>query len=123
MSFAVAGSAQRGQIILGVCSPATPWEDVVDIELLAIAAYLTPPAIALENPQPQFFVVRCRQAMPRALASIAAHADLLLLSRNRCCCGEGRKWKNLSSDISRASGLPFSKFAPARKSAQIISRQ
>ena len=43
--------------------------------------------------------------------------------RNVRLSSPGRNLKNRKADCKRTSEFPFSRFAPARKSAQIISRQ
>jgi hypothetical protein len=43
--------------------------------------------------------------------------------RNARLCSPGRNLKNRTAELSSASGSPLSRLAPARKSAQIISRQ
>ena len=43
--------------------------------------------------------------------------------RKVCRCSPGRNLKNRDMDCRSTVGSSFSRFAPARKSAQIISRQ
>ena len=45
------------------------------------------------------------------------------INRNCRCCSLGRNSKKRVIELSKISGLPFARFDPARKSAQIISRQ
>ena len=119
----MAGATERNQILFAIRARLAPANDVVDLELLALAASLALPVIPLKNLAAKELVILGAKSQTRAFGSFPAHAESLILSRNSCCCGKGRKWKNRSSDTSSTSGLPFSKFAPARKSAQIISRQ
>ena len=55
--------------------------------------------------------------------NLAHNAFSLRLSRNVSRCSSGKDLKNLVIENSSVSGSPLSRFAPARKSAQIISRQ
>ena len=44
-------------------------------------------------------------------------------SKKTCRCSPGKNLKKCEIEFSSRSGFPLSRFAPARKSAQIISRQ
>ena len=123
MNRAMALATKHDKILLSICSQVASANDVMDLELIAPAAVLALPAIPLKNLEAELGVIFGVKPRPRAFGSFFVHADRRILSRNRCCCGEGRKPKNRSSDISSTSGLPLSRLAPARKSAQIISRQ
>jgi len=96
---------------------------VMDLELIAPATVLAFPAVPLQDFHLQLAVTTVFEPKPRSFGNNHAHADRLTSSRNSCCCDAARKPKNRRTDVSSASGLPFSRFAPARKSAQIISRQ
>src|SRR2546426_5233752 len=62
------------------------------------------------------------EEMLRARERTAATFSLIC-STNACCCSPGRNLKNRETECKSASGFPLSRFAPARKSAQIISKQ
>jgi len=47
----------------------------------------------------------------------------VICSTNACRCSPGRNLKNRETECKSVSGSPWSRFAPARKSAQIISKQ
>ena len=113
-------AAEHDEILFARPQLASPYY-VMDLELIAPAAVLTLPVVPLENLPAQFLVVRCRQAKPPAVGSFCAHAERLISCTNLCCCGAGGKWNRRSTDPNSTSGLPFSRFAPARKVAQIIS--
>jgi hypothetical protein len=119
----VTPAAENDQVLFAIATRLAPPDHVMDLELIAPAAALASPAIPLEDFHFQLAVTPGVEPKPPSFSKVATHADRLILSRNRCCCGEGRKLKNRSSDISSTSGSPFSRFAPARKSAQIISKQ
>jgi hypothetical protein len=56
-------------------------------------------------------------------AAPKAHDDSFVIGNDDVLAINVWKEKNLMTDCNKASGFPPSKFAPARKSAQIISRQ
>src|ERR1039458_3557721 len=59
----------------------------------------------------------------RVGSHLAHDAFSLRPLRNACRCSSGRNLKNLVIENSSISGSPWSRLAPARKSAQIISKQ
>ena len=119
----VAVRAQGDQIALGVISRLAPPDHVVDLQLIAPAAVLAFPTVPLENFQLELAVNSEVEPKPPSIGKVATHADRLMSRRNCCCCEAGRNPKNRRRDITSTSIFPFSRFAPARKSAQIISRQ
>jgi hypothetical protein len=120
---AVTAAAQDDEVLFAIRPQLAPPDKVVDLELISATALLTSPAITLKDLEAESAVLLCLEPKLRAFGKCSAHANRLIVSTNRCCCGAGRNLKNRSSDISSTSVLPFSRFAPARKSAQIISRQ
>src|ERR1019366_5676918 len=62
-------------------------------------------------------------ARERLWANHSQDAYSRRFSRKACCCSPGKNLKYREIELSRISGSPLSKCAPARKSAQIISRQ
>src|SRR5580704_3954133 len=96
----------------------------MDLEVFPGAAVLASPGVALEDLQSQLFVGLRIEFDARLFRSNANHdAFSLACSISASRCGWGRNLKIRATDCSRASGFWFSRFAPARKSAQIISRQ
>jgi hypothetical protein len=96
---------------------------VMDLELIAQAAVLAFPAVPLQDFLLQMAVTLGVEPKPPSFSKVATHADRLMSRKNCCCCEAGRNPKNRRKDITSTSTFPFSRFAPARKSAQIISRQ
>jgi hypothetical protein len=96
---------------------------VMDLELIAPATALALPAIPLQNFRLELAVMLEVEPKPMSSGNVHTHADRLISSKNRRCCGAGRKWSSRCTHSNSTSGFPFSRFAPARKSAQIISRQ
>src|SRR5580692_9576252 len=96
----------------------------MNLKVLSAAAVLTAPGVAFEDLHAQLLVCLRIEFDASLFGSIAFHdAFPVACSRNICRCGRGRNLKTRATDCSRASGFWFSRFAPARKSAQIISRQ
>jgi len=120
----VAGTAERNQILFCIVARVAAKFLVVNFQVRHPPARLTPPAVATQYLLPKNFI-RCR-IQPQGYgpwAERAHEAFSFRLTRNACLCSPGRNWKNLLIENSSISGSPWSRFAPARKSAQIISRQ
>jgi hypothetical protein len=116
-------AAEHDEIFFAVRpQPASP-NYVMDLELIAPAAVLAFPAVPLQDIHLQLAVTLGVEPKPPSVSKVATHADRLMSHKNCCWCEAGRNPKNRRSDVNSTSGLPFSRFAPARKSAQIISRQ
>ena len=123
MESFVTGGAQRDEILFHVLSELTPWADVVNLELIHATTALAAPAIALQHLAAQSSIGVRVEPKPRASWGKSGHEAFRTCSRNSCCLGRGRNSKSRPSEVSKTSGFPFSRLAPARKSAQIISRQ
>jgi hypothetical protein len=124
MRASVTDCAQCDQVRFGVISQTTPKVLVMDFQVRHRTTGLTPPAIAMQHLLPQGFVRFRIEPQSHGLRANRAHEDSSLKpSRNSCLCSPGRNLKNLVIENSSVSGSPLSRLAPARKSAQIISRQ
>src|SRR5450759_2767262 len=123
MEGAVTTAAQDNEIFFAVRPQLASPNYVMDLELIAPATVLAFPAVPLQDFHLQLAVTTVFEPKPTSFGSVHTHADRRISSRNSCCCDAARKPKNRRTDVSSASGLPFSRFAPAIKSAQIISRQ
>ncbi len=110
--------------VLGDVAPTTTAElAMVDLQMLACTTVLTSPLIAPKDLSVQFSVGGLIQPYSRLFQDFFLHDAIFRdFKKDFCCCG-GRKRKNRFIDISSTSEFPLSRFAPARKSAQIISRQ
>jgi hypothetical protein len=116
--------AEGNQVWLGVPTSVAPKLLVVDFEIRYRAARLTPPAIATQHLLPQLFVRGGINSHRQDLWVNPVHDALAVrLSRKPCCCSGARNRKNLVIENNSVSGSPWSRLAPARKSAQIISKQ
>ena len=97
---------------------------VVNFKVGQCAARLASPAISAKYLVAQLFVQLGMEPHARTLWSDAIHDALSAnWSRNTLLSSPGRNLKKRRIDCSRTCELPFSRFAPARKSAQIISKQ
>jgi hypothetical protein len=115
---------QRDQIRFGIASGAAAEFRVVDLKVLLAAAVLASPLIALEDFEAQPVVSFGFEFDAGSLGTNWHHEPTLsTCSRKACRCERGRNLKTRATDCSNRSGLPLSSVAPARKSAQIISRQ
>ena len=120
----VAAHAQRDEICFIVFAGAAPELDMMHLQVFHAAAALTPPVIPFKHLCAELPIVVLSQPNAGMPWSDAFHeADSLTRSRKSCCCDWGKNLNTLATDCTRASGFPFSRFAPARKSAQIISKQ
>ena len=97
---------------------------VVDFYVGHCAAGLASPTVATKHLVAELFVYVRIEPQARLLRLDLIHDTFSVTwCRNVSCSWSGRKLKNRSADCSRTSGFSFSKFAPAKKSAQIISKQ
>jgi hypothetical protein len=83
---------------------------------------LASPAVPLQDETVQLCILLTIQP-DRLPPGKVAHAGLATSAINNFCCSGSRNLKNRSCELNRRFGLPLSKLAPARKSAQIISKQ
>lgn len=119
MHSTVACRTKRDQIFLRVCTRVTPEFLVVYLQIGDSTTRLTPPIVTTQH-----FLLQCLVGSGIQPQPAAAHAATsLMLFRNSCFWPFDRNRKNLFIEKSSISGSPLSKLAPARKSAQIISRQ
>jgi hypothetical protein len=88
------------------------------------SARLAPPPIAAEDLLTKLFVRFPVEPRATVFCRNSIHELFVVVPcRNSCFCSPDRNLKNLVIENSSVSGSPLSKLAPARKSAQIISRQ
>jgi hypothetical protein len=124
MHLRVACRAQRNQVLLGVGSRMTTELPVVYFKIRHRSTGLTSPAISTQDLLSQPLIRDQIQPQAGRFGPRRAHDALSLRPpRNACCCSPGKNLKNLVIEYSNISGFPLSRLAPAKKSAQIISRQ
>jgi hypothetical protein len=114
---------ESDQIFLLIVALSAPPLNVMDLKIFHAPARLATPAISLQD-FPAELAISCRikpQAGPIGTDSF----QKVTCTSSRSCfrCGFGRPMINRVRQGNRASRLPNSKLTPARKSAQIISKQ
>src|SRR5579864_6848941 len=111
------GITQCDEIFFGVRSLVRPKLFMMNFEILVTSTDLAAPSVALQNLPMEFVVCLRINRCSRVFCLNLGHAGFRFSSlRNVCFCWLGRKLKYVRSERSRASGLSFSRFAPARKS-------
>ncbi len=121
MQRTMTAAAKDDEIGLAIASRLAPADDVMDLQLIAPATVLAFPPVAPEDLDFEILVVLAIEPSP--ISPLVTHADRRSSRRNCCCSDAGRKQKNRRMDSSSWPGWSLSRLAPAKKSAQIISRQ
>ena len=94
------------------------------MQILSGTANLAFPAIALQYLFSQLVIRFAIHPEARLFGANPVHEAFAVTScRKACLWSPGKNLKNLEMDCSSTVGSSFSRFAPAKKSAQIISRQ
>ena len=124
MHLFVAAGAEGNQVQIVIRALLAAPLLVMDLQVLSGTTDLALPAIATQYLFPKAFVRLGNKSQARSLESNPIHETFSVTSSRKACrCSPGRNLKNLDMDCSNAVGSSLSRFAPARKSAQIISRQ
>ena len=123
MGFLMARRAEGDQILGNIISESAPRLYVMDLKAFHAPARLTSPSISLQDFVAEL-AIRFR-FKPQAGSSCTDSSQSVTCTSSRSCflCGFGRPMTSRVRQGSRASRLPASKLTPARKSAQIISKQ
>jgi len=119
----MAPSAQGNHVQILIRALLTAQLFVVDLQVSSRTADLTSPIVSLHDLLAKFFVQLGFQSHAGAFWLKSIHASWFARDRNCSRCSPGRNLKSRAIDCRSAPGSPLSRFAPARKSAQIISRQ
>src|SRR5712692_7129507 len=123
MNTLMAADAERDEVLFCIVSELAPRADVMDLEVGKTSAVLAAPPIPVEYLTPQFQIRRRTELQSRSSGTEPGHDAVRTCSSKSTFWSRGRNLMSRSSERSSAWGFPFSRFAPARKSAQIISRQ
>jgi hypothetical protein len=117
----VASAANGNQVFLAIGSAMAAKAKVVYFDCRYGSTDLAAPAVPLENAPMQFLILyRARPLL--TLAVVSRHAATPSVQRNCCWWDSGNRRKSRRADSNKVAGVTSSP-APARKSAQIISRQ
>jgi hypothetical protein len=123
MSFLMARCAQGDQILGSVIAQMAPRLNVVNLKIFHPPARLATPAISLQDFLTEL-AISFRINPQAGPLSADSFQNVTCTSSSSCfLCGLGRPMTSRARQGSRASRLPASKLTPARKSAQIISKQ
>lgn len=96
----------------------------MNLKVVPPPTVLASPVVSREYIQPKYGPMLLSQHKSRKLSPDHSHETLSLICCIKTCCSEtGKNLKNLNVDCNRIFGLPLSRLAPARKSAQIIPKQ
>jgi len=123
MGLLVAVHTQNYQILGGVVSKLAPPLKVVNLKIVHSSAILATPAVSLQDFSAKLAIKSRFKPYPGSLGTNASQTATRTLSISCLLCGAGRPSTSRVSEARRASWLPVSKLTPARKSAQIISKQ
>ena len=123
MSFLVASSAKRYQILRRVVAQPTPPLQVMDLKIFHSPARLATPAVSLQDCTAQLAISFRVKSQPRPSGADPRQSATWTFSKSCFRCDSGRPAISRVRADKRASWFPVSKLAPARKSAQIISKQ
>jgi len=123
LPFVTAG-AQGDQVRVVIVALLAAELLVVDLQVLPGTTGLASPALATQYLFSELVVRFGTEPQAGSLGSNSPHEAFAVTScRKACLCSPGRNLKNRDMDCRSAVGSSLSRFAPARKSAQIISRQ
>ena len=119
----VALDAKSYEILSRVITQAASRLNVMDLKIFHTPARLTTPAVTVQD-FPAELAISFR-VKPQPWPSRADPFQNVTCTSSRSCfrCGFGRPMTSRVRQGNRASRLPASKLTPARKSAQIISKQ
>ena len=120
MGLSVAWSAQGDEIFLRIIPEQTSRTNMMDLKVTRRTTVLATPSISLEHPFPQLPVRPLIEPQPRLFSPRKA-CHIFVFSMNSFLLRGGSRAKSRCNETTSASGSPVSRFAPARKSAQIIS--
>jgi hypothetical protein len=123
MGFLMARCAEGDQILGSVIAQSAPRLNVVDLKIFHAPTPLASPSISLQD-----FMRKLTRSFNVKFQARPLYADSfqnVTCTSSRSCflCGFGRPMTSRMRQGNKASRLPASKLTPARKSAQIISKQ
>jgi hypothetical protein len=120
----VAQCTQADQVRRGIIAGLTAKLFVVDLNILHATAQLATESVPSQDFAAELPVRVRVQSHSWTFRLNAVHDAFSLISvKKASLCSPDRNLKNSRMDRSNISGSPLSTLAPARKSAQIISRQ
>jgi hypothetical protein len=123
MHSLVTAAAKSYHIAFDVIALLAPRLNVMDLKILHAPARLATPSVSLQD-FPAQLAISLRFKLQAWMLGADPLQSVACTSSTSCFrCGFGRSMTNRVRQGNRASWLPASKLTPARKSAQIISKQ
>ena len=123
MGFLMAQRAKGNQIVGRVIAQSAAGLDVMDLKILHTPTRLAAPAISLQDFTAEPAISFKVKLQPWPAGTNASQSVTCTFSRSCSRCSFGRPMASRVRQGNRASRSPASRLTPARKSAQIISRQ
>jgi hypothetical protein len=123
MRFLMARCAESDQILGSVITQSAARLNVMDLKILHATARLASPAISLQNFTAKLAISLGIKSQAWSFCTDSSQNVTCTSSRSCFLCGFGRPMTSRVRQGNKASRLPASKLTPARKSAQIISKQ
>jgi hypothetical protein len=123
VSVLVALDTESYEILIRIIAQSTPRLNVMDLKILHAPARLTTPSISLQHFTAKLAISFGIKPQAGPLRADPFQNVTCTSSRSSFLCGFGRPMTSRVRQGNKASRLPTSKLTPARKSAQIISRQ
>ncbi len=123
VSVLVAIGAKGYEILSRIITLAAPPLNVMDLKIFHSSARLASPAVSLQDFVAELAILYRIKSQAGTISTNPFQSVACASSRSCLRCGFGRAMTSRARQGKRASRLPVSKLTPARKSAQIISRQ
>jgi hypothetical protein len=123
MGFLMARCAQGDQILGRVAAQSAPRLNMMHLKIFHPPTPLASPAISLQNFPAELAISFRVKPQAGPLGPDPSQRVTCRFSRSWIRSGFGRPMTSRVRQGNRASRLPASKLTPARKSAQIISKQ
>lgn len=119
----MAFTTQGDEVLLRIVTQAAPRTNVMHLELVAASAILAVPTVALKHLAVEQLVGLPREAKTRTFLTLHFYAGIFKQDEKACFSSSGRSSYSRYIERSMVLGVWLSSPAPAKKSAQIISKQ
>ena len=123
MCYLMARCAEGDKILGNVIAQSASRLNVMDLKALHSTTPLATPAVSLQDLAAELAISFKVKLQARSSCTDPSQSITRIFSRSWDFCCIGRLSAKRVNEVRRASVLPVSKLTPARKSAQIISRQ
>ena len=123
MARLVAVCAEGDEVPLCIVAQMAAWFDMVNLETSGATAYLATPLVSRQNFTAKSAISFRLKPQPGPLRTHASQTATCTVSNNCFLCGAESPRIIRVKAASNVPSLPVIKLTPARKSAQIISRQ